>query len=153
MIVLKVIFLDIDGVLNCYSTDIYTKSGTQFIEDKYIERLKSIIDATDTKVVLSSDWRYSRDLPELKDNEFFELLDKLAEFGIGFYGFTPYGGWDSTRGDEIDAWLKEHPEAENFVILDDRCDMEPHKEKLVRTEPVLGLTTKNVECAIHILNN
>ena len=150
---LKIIFLDVDGVLNCDTTTTLTKSCFPFVENRFIENLKTIIDATNAKVVLSSDWRYSRDFPELKDNEFFELQDKLAEFGIGFYGFTPYGGWDSTRGDEIDAWLKEHPEVENFVILDDRCDMEPHKEKLVRTEPALGLTTKNVECAIHILNN
>ena len=31
------------------------------------------------------------------------------------------------RGKEIDAYLDEHPEIENYVIIDDDSDMEPHQ--------------------------
>ena len=55
---MKVIFLDIDGVLNCGTTTELTKTGDRFVENKFIERLKKIVDETGAKVVLSSDWRY-----------------------------------------------------------------------------------------------
>ena len=112
-----VIFLDVDGVLNCDTTETKTQKGNDFIDDYLIEKLKEIIVATNAKVVLSSDWRMNRD-----DSDYLELRAKLEEYDIHFYGFTPIlcgtnHSFSFTRGMEIDSWLKEHQEIENFVIL------------------------------------
>lgn len=147
---MNIIFLDVDGVLNCNSSRVFTKSGCQFIEDKYIERLKRIIDETSAKVVLSSDWRLDREPPY--DSDFLELKHKLLEYEISFCGFTP-NYWTQERGFEIDQYLKSHPEVKKFVILDDRCDMFPHKQRLVRTDPSVGLTDEDVEEAIWLLKS
>ena len=147
---MNIIFLDIDGVLNCDTTKTYTKSGALFVEDKLIEKLKIIIDATNAKIVLSSDWRYNREPPY--DSDFLELKRKLNEYKIDFYGFTPIY-WAQSRGFEIDAFLKNHTEIQKFVILDDQCDMFPHKHRLVETNPKVGLTNEDVEQAIWLLKN
>lgn len=149
--VMKAIFLDIDGVLNAYSTNVCTKSGAQFVDDNLIEKLKRIIDETGANVVLSSDWRYDRDYEEC-NGDYLELKDKLAEYDITFYGFTPEICQEK-RGIEVDAYLKAHPEIDKFVILDDRCDLAPHKHRLVRTNTKIGLTDEDVEEAIWLLNN
>lgn len=57
---MKVIFLDVDGVLNNVNTFIKKqkefKAGRKFLEldDNNINNLKTIVDATDAKIVLSS---------------------------------------------------------------------------------------------------
>ena len=58
---MRVIFLDIDGVLNHDTSMELTKDYWTKPETYLIERLKKIIDATDAKIVLSSDWRLDRD--------------------------------------------------------------------------------------------
>ena len=55
---IKVIFLDIDGVLNCSTTKDLCEFYTG-IEDKKVAILKQIVDATDAKIVLISTWRYT----------------------------------------------------------------------------------------------
>lgn len=52
---MKVIFLDIDGVLNDNNTKSISPNGFTFVDTSKILRLKRIIDSTEAKVVLSSD--------------------------------------------------------------------------------------------------
>ena len=147
---IKVIFLDVDGVLNSRKTERTTKNGYTFVGVRHLKNLKQIVAATGAKVVLSSDWRYDRDDPG-HNSDFLELRDELRKYGIEFYGFTPeFLG--AHRGAEIDAWLVEHPEVESFVILDDRSDIEPNKGHWVRTTMSRGLDIKETEDAIRILN-
>lgn len=148
---MKVIFLDVDGVLNCETTQELTREGVRFVENRLVERLKRIVDETGAEVVLSSDWRYDRDYEEC-NGDYLELKSKLAEYGIEFYGFTPVILHED-RGYEIDRYLAEHKEVEKFVILDDRCDMYPHLRRLVRTNWESGLKDEDVEEAIWLLNN
>ena len=58
---IKVIFLDVDGVLNSDRTARRTQSGYTFVDNRQMKNLKHIINMTGAKVVLSSDWRYDRD--------------------------------------------------------------------------------------------
>ena len=147
---IKVIFLDIDGVLNDNHTKSTTGMGFKFIDTSKILRLKSIVEATDAKLVLSSDWRYDREDP-LLNSDFLELRDRLANHGLSFYDFTPEIDWDS-RGLEIQTWLEEHPEVSQFVILDDRDDMEPNMGHLIQTTMAHGLTDRLAKRAIAFLN-
>lgn len=61
----------------------------------------------------------------------------------------------SRRGDEIRAWIARQTgrrEVERFVILDDDGDMGPLHDRLVRTDPAIGLTDSDANTAIAILN-
>ena len=145
----KIIFLDIDGVLNCNKTTRKTMSGYTFIGNRQLKNLRNIINATQAKVVLSSDWRYDRDDPKY-NGDYLELEAELMRYGIQFYGFTPELP-SAHRGAEIAQWLTEHPEVSNFVILDDRTDMEPHKDHWVQTVMARGLGKDETDAAIKIL--
>lgn len=54
----KIIFLDIDGVLNNAKSDI---SDLFVIETDLLQILKKIVDSTDASIVLSSTWRYTEE--------------------------------------------------------------------------------------------
>jgi hypothetical protein len=67
----KAIFLDIDGVLNTMYTE-GRVTGSKLIigiEDRFVELLKQIVDATDAVIVLTSTWKLflnDRDDPQGK---------------------------------------------------------------------------------------
>lgn len=136
---MKIIFLDIDGVLN--NMDSYPAT----IEDMLIFKLKNIIIDTNAEIVLSSDWRLDNNLKNIIETRF-----KLSNIPI--LGCTPELPTE-TRGKEIDAWLNEHKDwsIENFIILDDRDDMDPHSSRLVQTTIREGLTWDNTIEAINKL--
>lgn len=148
---IKVIFLDVDGVLNSDKTSRRTAGGYTFVGSRQMKNLRRIIEETGAKVVLSSDWRYDRDDPKW-NGDFLELKEELLRYGISLYGFTPELR-SAHRGAEIDAWLKDHDEVENFVILDDRLDIEPNKDHWVRTVMSRGLGIEETEEAIRVLMN
>lgn len=120
---MKVIFLDIDGVLN--SDEYFDKieklniQGIQSeIDVEKIKLLKRALDETGAKVVLSSSWRYTRKAQNLKE--------LLANFEI-YTESTPY--IHGKRGLEIKQWLLDNPEVEDFVILDDEIFESYDKEE------------------------
>lgn len=145
----KIIFLDVDGVLNCNGTTRRTASGYMFVGNRQLKNLKHIINVTGAKVVLSSDWRYDRDDPKW-NGDYLELRDELLRHGIQFYGFTPELP-SAHRGAEIAQWLDEHREVSDFVILDDRTDIEPNKDHWVQTMMDRGLGEAETDEAIKIL--
>jgi hypothetical protein len=61
---------------------------------------------------------------------------------------APFG-----RGLEISVWLEQHPRVVKYCILDDEAfDIDPHRDYLVKTDPLIGLTDKDVEKAIILLS-
>lgn len=146
---INVVFLDVDGVLNNNKTTRRTTGGYTFVGSRPLKNLKRIITETGAKVVLSSDWRYDRDDPRY-NRDFLELRDELLRYGIKIYGFTPELP-SAHRGAEIDEWLKAHAEVSNFVILDDRTDIEPNIDRWVQTVMSRGLGVEETRRAIEIL--
>ena len=146
---IKVIFLDVDGVLNSDRTTRKTKTGYLFVSSSRIKNLKKIINETGSKIVLSSTWRYERDEPKYNP-DFLELKQELLRYGIKFYGFTPVLP-TFHRGLEINQWLSEHTEVSNFVILDDE-NIKPNESHWVKTSMSKGLGKEETEQAIKILN-
>ena len=57
------------------------------------------------------------------------------------------------RGYEIDFWLRQHPEVDRFVILDDGSDMEMHTHRLVQTDAQEGLLDEHAELAVAMLTS
>ena len=154
---MKVIFLDVDGVLNYVNCKIIAPSGFYFVDDNCIIRLKEIIERTKANIILSSTWRQGYyDLQEgsttsaVKDYQ--ALQDKLREFDINIYGHTPILK-EMHRGSEILSWLQTaKDEVEAMVILDDGNDLYPLEKYHVKTSFKTGLRTKNVMEAIRMLN-
>lgn len=140
---MKVIFLDVDGVLNHGNSKIK-------VEDDKIELLKQIINETKAKIVLSSDWRFWLGTD---DEDVALLQEKLKSIGTEIMSSTP-DSKHGYRGAEIYQWINEWQgeTIEKFVILDDRDDMKPYMNRLVQTSFNLGLQEKHVKRAIKLLN-
>lgn len=160
---MKVIFLDIDGVLN-HDGCKEKIDGYYFVEEPLIMNLVNLVDATGAKIVLSSTWRLGwlemdSGLDTKEVRHFKALRDKLEDFGIEFLSRTPLMTPNNDmreRGKEIKSWL-EHwggEEIESFVILDDLDYpyLQPYIHNVVHTEFSDGLTKQNVREAIIILN-
>ena len=158
---IKIIFLDIDGVLNCKTTR-ETHCGTIGVEQRFIDLLKEIVEATDAKVVLTSTWRLGwKDLdygmPTPRTDDFLYLKDKLAASGIVFLSKTPSSA-TRHRGQEIVKWLQcwgGEPIDEYIIIDDDIYDLSDTKEcqgHIIETSWSEGLKKGAVNMAIRMLN-
>ena len=164
---MKVIFLDIDGVLNSIDTlimrDITRSMGYEStsIDDNMVERLSNIVNNTGAVIVLTSTWKNGFEFKEgnaiALDKESAILLNMFSNYGITIYDKTsndPNGKRDS----EILSWLADHyREVEDYVIIDDKyiynSMLEPHFIKTNFTgSGELGLCDNHVERAIDILN-
>ena len=148
---MKIIFLDIDGVLNCQ--DAYLAGQCQYVEwtwedgrKDHFQRfcswsrslLNRLIQETGAKIVISSTWR-------LSGLEFMRKVWKLEEMEGDIIGITPSlraDGIRIPRGMEIDYFLEnglgfrhinwdeqtqreymEKSGVENYIIIDDDSDM------------------------------
>lgn len=174
---MKVIFLDIDGVMN--SGEFYRRKRLESWEwahmaGKYISYaidpdkvvlLNKIIAETGAVVVLSSSWRLGPPLPALKDDFIrvgINISDRCPCWGK--YGVTDLlvvedeTGHPATvlipRGEIVDKYLSEHPDVEQYVIIDDidQFTEEQHKY-LVLTDNNVGMTESDARKAIKILNS
>ena len=59
---------------------------------------------------------------------------------------------DKSRGAEIELWLSENP-CDNYIILDDgELFKEYQKQQLIQTDYRIGLTDRDVDYAIELLN-
>lgn len=143
---MKVIFLDIDGVLNTKETydNIYrnNKLGA-YLEvpiDKFrLGYLKTIIDETDAKIVLSSSFRHFFIKQEDKlvptSAKGRSLYNWFLQYGIYIYDITPTNG--HKREDEIKQWLFTHDDIEDFIIIDDDPTIfEDLSIKLIQTSKI-----------------
>ena len=166
---MKIIFLDIDGVLNSNASTnrAVRKDPRKQHEIRYdapdpiyIRRLNTLIKKTGAKIVISSAWR--SDCSILMFWRYFDLLGLRGDI-IGKTRLM-----DARRGTEILCWLLEHKSwlekrdtdsswgrekaypVESFVILDDDDDMEMLSNHLVLVED--GLQDKHVKLAIEKLN-
>lgn len=152
----KVIFLDVDGVLNTYATRrfLVCSPGTLFVDTRKLLRLRDIIERTGAELVLSSTWRYGAE-PNALYVEKYALRELIAEFKRVrcplWADMTPIIP-RSKREREIYAWLLQHPEVDNFVILDDVWEeLEFYKDRLVLTNMYNGLTKERAELAMKML--
>jgi hypothetical protein len=140
---MKVLFLDVDGVLNRCGMDEKTHRG---LNPMLLRFLGDVIEATGCKICISSTWRR---LPSCRPR-LFSAPDSLCEDVVvgctpESVGRTEDGIWlATTRGTEIQAWLDEHPEVKRFAIVDDDDDMGHLSPHLVLTDSYVGLTQKHV---------
>lgn len=150
---MKVIFLDIDGVLNsdAYDKERDAKDGN--IDVSRLPLLKRLIDETGAKAVLSSSWRehWERDEGLMSDTG-LELTDTFRQAGIEIFDKTSVM---SSRSEEISHWLSLHPETEGFIIFDDNIfGWGELSGRLIRTNKKIGrgLEEEHIKEALRLLN-
>jgi len=165
---IKVIFLDIDGVIN--TKEWHSKMTKDTPKDEYgyafdpvaVVNLTHIIDETGADIVISSSWKFYG-VPKLKEmwkmrNLPGHILDitpntvsdeillnaNLEEFQLGV-----------CRGNEIKEWLSRHKgKVSNYVIIDDFDDMLSEQEDhVVLTDTLIGITEWDAAKAVKILNS
>lgn len=167
----KIIFLDIDGVLNPthYMNALYKMWKASFKEikshDEYgqlffhqnVESLKHIIDCTNAKIVISSTWRMAGLSEMINLWKFRNLPGEIIgctplETEVVDLGRAKY--YDMVcRGDEIKTWIDIHKFTGNYCIIDDTEDMlQEQDDYFVHTNGFVGLTKLDAEKAIEILN-
>jgi len=167
--VVRVVFLDIDGVLNHAATrsDVLP-NGTEPlpipIAPECMTRLNRLVAETGAKIVISSSWRtFAR---------WQDLGPALVRHGLvaDVIGETPdlpndktwLAHWQARKGEafpferlergwEIAEWIAAHPEVTAFVILDDCSDMDVLRPWLVLTHSCDGLDDPDVERAKWLL--
>lgn len=137
---MKVLFLDVDGVLNTYKT-----GGLYTLNKKKLKLLQEIVEKTQCKIVLSSTWR--------KDDYAFRRLSRvLAYRNMKVSSMTPvlHG---AKRGSEIDQWLTENSGVERYAIVDDDGDMlDDQLRNFFQTDGDYGLTPTITYRIIYHLN-
>ncbi len=167
----KIIFLDIDGVLNpsIYEAALHkmwTRSRKEIkTRDNFgglffyhnCEALKEIVGKTSAKIVISSRWRLCGEDAMRSMWNYRNLAGEIigitpTEIEVVESGQAEF--YDMVcRGMEIDFWIKKNGFVGNYVIIDDTDDMlESQKDFFVETDSCIGLTMEDARKAIEILN-
>lgn len=166
----KVIFLDIDGVLNTERQhDRCVEAGVAYVDNfgyafdpVSVANLKRIVDETGADIVISSSWKFwglstmqklwaSRELPgklidvtpnNVSDEMLLSVDLDLMELPAG-------------KGSEIKEWLSTNgSRVTSYAILDDLPDMLPEQQShFVQTDPRIGITEENADRVITILTD
>ncbi len=138
----KVLFLDVDGVLNSLEWFAVHRDASSEIDPRAVRRVERIIAKTGATVVLSSAWRLSSD-----------SIVKVRRSGIPIADCTPYYSGEP-RWVEIMSWLQDNPETLSYAILDDDGDAGvTTPDRFVQTNWVSGLTDMQADRVIAILNS
>lgn len=128
---MKLIFLDIDGVLNNmfdgYKADLFNTSlPNHYINKNNLEVLRYLTESTKANIVISSSWRKNSSIinQDLKENEKInEFVKIFANYGwdnAPIVGIAPnYSGF---RGIEIALFLDKFNKNIDYIILDDDSD-------------------------------
>lgn len=154
---MNVIFLDVDGVLNCERTRL--EGHQPRLQPECVARLARLIEETGAVVVVSSVWRLSDGFAQLcgylttMGVSADAIIDRTPELGhiSKIYDGGAVMTRTASRGEEIQAWLTEH-DVHSFVILDDDTDMGTLSGHLVQTSSREGLTDAHIEQAKGMLS-
>lgn len=143
----KILFLDVDGVLNSEQTLRKSNRVGGDIDPYMVLLVHRIIEATKCEVVLSSSWRHT----EHSRNEIMKA--------VPFVDITP-NCCTGIRGCEIYSWInrnidhKERDTSFRYAILDDDSDMLLwQKDHFFQTSFKTGLTEDIVDRVIKHLNS
>jgi len=170
----KVIFLDIDGVL---ALECRGQVGWPGIDVKLVEILNTLLRQVDAHIVLCSVWRgwsgyrdenqrllerFNLNLIPIATDESFSndctyeaLQSNLHKVGCVGRLHTDWATshlFDQPRAVEIADWLDRHPEVSSYVILDDIVSGHTDLSHLVAVNPRCGLQSVDIDRAIEILS-
>ena len=162
---MRVIFLDIDGVLNT-KENCSVKHGPFYgIEDNLLANFKILYNKSnieeETRVVISSSWRKSLLDWNYNDYGLYNyLVEKLLKENIPILDVTPQDrSYHSQKGREIFRWLVLHEgiyNITNYLILDDEeCDYRNYgdwNEHFLKIDGDVGFTEDCIDKALGIFH-
>ena len=149
----SIIFLDFDGVLNTeqyqarLAVDRKPKKDAwgPLFDPRAVGNLRKIIESTGAAIVISSSWRYIHRLGSLR------MMWEVRELPGEILDILPCGASYISRGEDIECWMNQHGQTD-YVIIDDLNDFYPTQlDRYVETNPIVGISTVDVEKAITIL--
>ena len=163
----KVLFLDIDGVLN-HSADWIEHTqlghphneGVDQLNRPKLALLERILEATEAKIVLSSTWRRMMTLQELVD----QFQKRGSNITLDhFLDRTPttlpreYGSRIPVRGNEINYWITQlapsQVQIKSYAIVDDNNDfLHDQQPYFVQTTMDAGLCLTHACKIVDLLN-
>ena len=147
-------FLDFDGVINTF-----LKEGTEREKNAYkdpdsfdfcdvncIDMLNQFCEGKHMDIVISSTWRFSglsfcRKYLRQHGFHYFHMVKDTTEIN-----------WSHTREEEIQRYLKLHPQYTKWIILDD-IPISCYENYQVQTDPFVGFDETGREKAEQILLN
>ena len=173
----KIIFLDVDGVLNTeglfraamrtgrWTNCTYEEMRCDQLEPHLLENLVALVEQTGATIIVSSTWREFDTTRNI-------LFNTLTALDLQVRDYTPYRHyhfrlkWDCpweqlNRACEIYESLQVY-KPDRYVILDDNNIFEPVVDSKIekqlepyflQLDPETGLTTTTVEQAVKILND
>ena len=133
---MKAVFADFDGVIFTFGN--YNFSAVA------CKNFQSLLDQVpDLKIVISSSWRHLGE-EQCKKTLHANGIDSSRVIGIT-------GNERGERGGQVKAYLAGNPEITHYVIIDDESDFTGLMDRLVKTNPHIGLTEDNIKKALDIL--
>lgn len=144
---MKILFLDIDGVLNSHYDYTIIPNNEEKISNQIFSRpvkiLNDFVKKYDLKIVITSTWRI---LPRLKE----KIIPLLTERGLEnadkrIIGYTKRF-FNLPRGCEIESYITQHNQSLeekiiDYVIFDDDSDMLLEQQKhFFEIDNCIGLT-------------
>lgn len=155
---MKLIFLDFDGVLNCTGSYLYSKNlmNHKNTDAFYVaapnpvsvDLVQRLITLKDVYCVISSSWRISRNIDEIKEvmitefgfTDVNQVIGKTENLGV-------------KRGFEIEEYLNRAHDIENYCIIDDGTDMlDSQLNNFVKTDYDIGFTFKDFQKVFEVLD-
>ena len=152
----KIIFLDLDGVMDNAKYDIYLNKHNLPEKDEFgvlfdpdcIAALAHIVEQTGADIVISSSWKDYMTMDEI------HMMWHKRQLPGKVIDVTPTTS--RHRGDEIATWLNLCPDTCSYVIIDDQPREQFNTDQydhLIITNGFYGLTQSDAERAVEILNN
>lgn len=148
---MNVLFLDYDGVVNTPIWDDsgkhcrFNHSGDNKVNNfQAVQWVSKFCKECGYDIVVTSTWRFENNYKDC-------LVNGGLWNGIQILGRTPYVS-SGNRGDEIQKYLEEHPEVDNFLIFDDDSDMGDLLDHLIKTDSTFGFSMYNYDAAVQLHN-
>jgi len=135
---IRVIFTDLDGVLNPHWKTKWSKSSIQIYNQ--------ICQEYDLKPVITSTWRINHTKEQLQKIFYEQGIE------VEIYDYTPHLD-QKDRGLEIKEWLNNN-KVDNYVVIDDIVhNITPHVDNVIKVRNWVGLTTEEYIEIKKILDN
>jgi hypothetical protein len=136
---MRVLFLDIDGVLNSTRTALafggypFELEHQAAFDQAALGMIRRLCEIGDLSICLSSAWRIGRDPHDVANALDLPIMGKTGN-GLG------------PRGKQIFDWLEQHPEVTEYAILDDDSDMlDEQLPRFVKTDGHEGLSWRDFQ--------